>query len=84
MVNKEDCVKSINNFIQSPTQNNAMTLLNYLCEIKEVPDINNLINIINNNVFALTTLIPNILEQLEKHFNLVRVTDKNNRLITVY
>ena len=83
MVDKETCVEAINKFIKSKSIKDAVILLNYLCEIKDLPNKEEAINTLNNPAL-ISMLIPQILDELEKHFNLVRVTDKNNTVLLVY
>jgi len=83
MVDKETCVEAINKFIKSKSIKDAVVLLNYLCEIKDLPNKEEAINTLNNPAL-ISMLIPQMLDELERHFNLVRVTDKNNTVLLVY
>jgi len=84
MVSKEDCKDAINNFIKTGDIKYAVTLLDYLCQVKEIIEKENTINSIANNPITLSMVLPQLLEELERHFSLIRVTDKNNNLILVY
>lgn len=84
MVDKETCVRDINKFIQSKNINDAVVLLEYLCEIKETPNKGEAINQLISNPMLLSVLLPQTIEELERHFNLVRLSDKNNNIISVY
>ena len=83
MVDKETCVEAINKFIKSKSIKDAAVLLNYLCEIKDLPNKEEAINALNNPAL-ISMFIPQILDELEKYFNLVRVADKNNTILLVY
>lgn len=83
MVSKEDCIAAINKFIGSKSINDAVVLLEYLCEIKDLPNKQEALNALNNPAL-ISMFMPRILEELEIKFNLVRVTDINNNLILVY
>lgn len=84
MVSKEDCKDAINNFIKTNDIKYAVILLDYLCQVKEIIEKENTINSIVNNPITLSMVLPRLLEELERHFSLIRVTDKNNNLILVY
>ena len=84
MVSKEECLSTINKFINCFDINDAILLLNYLCDIKESKYKEEILNTIGSNIVLLNSLIPNILEELERHFGLIRIIDKNNKLILVY
>lgn len=83
MVSKEDCIITINKFIKSKSINDAVVLLEYLCDIKDLPNKQEALNALNNPAL-ISMFMPRILEELEIKFNLVRVTDINNNLILVY
>lgn len=83
MVSKEDCIDTINKFIKSKSINDAVVLLEYLCDIKDLPNKQEALNVLNNPAL-ISMFMPRILQELEIEFNLVRVTDINNNLILVY
>lgn len=83
MVDKETCVEAINKFIATKSINDAAVLLEYLCEIKDLPNKEEALKTLSNPVL-ISMFMPRILEELEIAFNLVRLTDKNNTLILVY
>ena len=83
MVSKEDCIAAINKFIRSKSINDAVVLLEYLCDIKDLPNKQEALDTLNNPAL-ISMFIPIILEKLETEFSLVRVTDKNSNLILVY
>ena len=83
MVSKEDCVAAINKFIRSKSINDAVVLLEYLCDIKDLENREEAIKTLNNPAL-ISMFIPRILEKLEIEFNLTRLTDINNNLILVF
>ena len=83
MVSKEDCIATINKFIRSKSINDAVVLLEYLCEIKDLPNKQEALNALSNPAL-ISMFMPRILEELEIKFNLVRVTDIDNNLILVF
>lgn len=83
MVSKEDCIAAINKFIRSKNINDAVVLLEYLCEIKDLPNKQEALNALNNPAL-ISMFMPRILEELEIEFNLTRLTDINNNLILVF
>lgn len=84
MVSREECLSTINKFIKYSDINDAILLLNYLCDIKESKYREEILNTVGGDIILLNSLIPNILEELERHFSLIRIIDKNNKLILVY
>lgn len=83
MVSKEDCIDAINKFIRSKNINDAVVLLEYLCDIKDLPNKQEALNALNNPAL-ISMFMPRILEELEIEFNLTRLTDINNNLILVF
>ena len=83
MVSKEDCVAAINKFIRSKSINDAVVLLEYLCDIKDLENKEEALKALSNPAL-ISMLIPRILEELEIEFNLTRLTDINNNLILVF
>lgn len=83
MVSKEDCIAAINKFIRSKNINDAVVLLEYLCDIKDLENREEAIKTLSNPAL-ISMLIPRILEELEIEFNLTRLTDGNNNLILVF
>lgn len=83
MVDRETVVSDINKFISQQTLENAVTLLEYLCELKEVNK-EEAIKAVVANPMILSTVMPNVLLELERTLNINSVTDKNNILITVF
>lgn len=84
MVDRETCIKDINKFIKSNQLNDLMILFVYLCELKEIPNIDNVINQMSNNISLMNVLAPNILEELQITLKINKVTDKYNKTILVY
>ena len=86
MVSKEECKDAINNLFKTGDVKYTLTLLDYLCQVKEFSEEKKAeaIRTISLTFGVLSSILPDILEELEKHFNLIRITDKNNNLILVY
>lgn len=86
MVSKEECKYTINKFIKTEDAIYAVTLLDYLCRVKELSEEKKAeaMRTITHTFGVLTAILPDILEELERHFNLIRITDKNNNIIIVY
>ena len=86
MVSKEECKDAINNFIKTGDVKYTLTLLDYLCQVKEFSEEKKAeaIRTIGLTFGILSSILPDILEELERHFGLIRITDKNNNLILVY
>ena len=83
MVSKEDCIAAINKFIRSKSINDAVVLLEYLCDIKDLENKEEALKALSNPAL-ISMLIPRILEELEIEFNLTRLTDIDNNLILVF
>lgn len=83
MVSREQCVAAINDFIEKKELKKAVTLFEYLCELKNETHTEE-IQMVCSNPTLLSMLLPNILEELQKEFNINKITDRNNTLITVY
>ena len=84
MVDRETCIKDINKFIKSSQLNDLMILFVYLCELKEIPNIDNVVNQVSNNISLMNVLALNILEELQIILKINKVTDKYNKTILVY
>lgn len=86
MVSKEECKDTINKFIKTGNVEYTLTLLDYLCQVKELPEEKKEVAIrtVALTFGVLDSILPDILEELERHFGLIRITDKNNNLILVY
>ena len=86
MVSREECKDAINKFIKTSDINDVLILIDYLCQVKEISGIekDKTIRHLTQTFGVLPIIIPNILEELERHFNLIRVTDINNNIIIVF
>ena len=82
MVDRETVVSAINKFISQQTFENAVILLEYLCELKQVSKDETVMAVTENHT-TFTIIIPFILEELERTLKIHRIT-KNNTLITVF
>lgn len=84
MVSREECVTALNNYIREEDKEKYMIqLLTYLCEIKNVSDINKTVNTLTSNPFILGAIALQIIEELCEHFKLNKVLNKFNLPIMV-
>ena len=83
MVSREDCVTTINDFLRTKDLKLAVTLFNYLCEIKEEKDTEK-ISAVAGNPGLLSFLLPKILDTLTQELRINKITDRNNNLISVF
>lgn len=83
MVSKEDCIDAINKFIWFRNMNDAVVLLEYLCDIKGLENKEEVLKVLTNPAL-ISMLMPKILEELEIELSLTRLTDRNNNLILVF
>ena len=84
MVEREEVVSTINKFIKEKDLNTAITLFNFLCDIKNPSNKEFLMNtVINNSVILLHIITPTI-EELKNVLEINTVTDRYNNTITVY
>lgn len=83
MVSREDCISAINKFIRTKSIEDAATLFEHACALKEInqPEA---IKQVTNSSPLLAYAIPRIIDFLIAFLNLNKVTDKNNNLITVF
>ena len=82
MVDRDACINTINKFIRNKQLDTAIVLLEYLCDIKNLPNKKEAIEILSNPAL-ISMLIPRIIEELEIELHLTRL-EKNNTLILVY
>ena len=83
MADRETVVSDINKFISQQTLENAVVLLEHLCEVKEINK-DETIKAVIANPMVLSMIMPNVLIELERTLKINRITDKNNILITVF
>ena len=84
MVDRDTVVDTINKFIVHRKIEDINTLFDYLCEIKQIPNKDESVKAVTGNPVIVSFIASKILEELETHFNIYRVTDKNNQLISVF
>ena len=86
MVDRETVVSTINKFIQKNNLEDIVTLFDYLCEIKEIPnkDREQAVKAVTVNPLIISLISNRTLEDLEIHFHICRVTDKNHKIISVF
>lgn len=84
MVDRDTVVDTINKFIVHRKIEDINTLFDYLCEVKQIPNKDESVKAVTGNPVIVSFIASKILEELEIHFNIYRVTDKNNQLISVF
>lgn len=84
MVDRDTVIDTINKFIAYRQIEDIITLFDYLCEVKQIPNKDESVKAVTGNPVIVSFIANKILEELEIHFNIYRVTDKNNQLISVF
>lgn len=84
MVERDTVVDTINKFIAYRKMEDINTLFDYLCEVKQIPNKDESVKAVTGNPVIVSFIASKILEELESHFNISRVVDKNNQLISVF
>ena len=86
MVDRETVISTINEFIQKNNIEDITTLFDYLCEVKEIPnkDREQAVKAVTVNPLIISLISDRILEELETHFHICRVTDENYKIISVF
>lgn len=84
MVNREEAISVINEFIRTNNYGIIGNLFEQLCEYKQVPNSKEEIKAVISNPMILWHILPNVLVEVETILNIHRLTDKYNQLITVF
>ena len=84
MVDRETVVSAINEFIKERRAEDIITLFDYLCEVKQIPNREDAVKAVSAQPMILPLIVDKTLESLETHFSIQRVVDKNNQLISVF
>lgn len=84
MVERDTVVDTINKFIAYRKMEDIVTLFDYLCEAKQIPNKDEAVKAVTVNPIIIQLIVDETLKSLETHFNINRVTDKNNQLISVF
>ena len=84
MVDKETVVSAINKFIKSREMKDIITLFDYLCEVKQIPNKDEVVKAVTTNPVLMQFIVDRTLQDLEVHFGICRITDANNQLISVF
>lgn len=84
MVDREQVVTAINKFIHQNTLENAIILVEYLCEINEVSNKEETVKAVTVNPMIISLIIEQTLQELETKLNICRIVDKYNKLISVF
>ena len=84
MVDKDTVASAINKFIKSREMKDILTLFDYLCEVKQIPNKDEAVKAVAANPMVLTLIVDRTLQDLEIHFGICRLTDARNQLISVF
>ena len=84
MVDRDTAVSAINTFIKDPCFETVIVLFRYLCEVKEIPNVEEAVQAVTANSFIIPDIVGITLDQLETKLNIYRVTDRFGKLITVF
>lgn len=84
MVSREDAVSAINEFIRTNNYGIIGNLFEQLCEYRQVPNSKEEIEAVISNPIILSFIVNNVLAEVETILKVHRITDKYNRLITVF
>lgn len=84
MVNREEAVSAINEFIRTNNYGIIGNLFEQLCEYKQIPNSKEEIKAVISNPMVLFSIWNLVLVEIETILNIYRITDKYNQLITVF
>lgn len=84
MVNREDCVKTIDEFIQKKNLKEALILVKYLSEIKGFEYKEDEVKTALSNPLLISAILEKTIFELEMSLSIHRISDKNNNLISVF
>ena len=84
MVNREEAISAINEFIRTNNYGIVGNLFEQLCEYKQVPNSKEEIKAVISNPMVLFSIWNLVLVEIETILNIHRLTDKYGQLITVF
>lgn len=84
MVNREEAISAINEFIRTNNYGIIGNLFEQLCEYKQVPNSQEEIKAVVSDFRVLWYIQNYVLAEVETILNIHRLTDKYNQLITVF
>ena len=84
MVNREDCVRAINQFIEHRNLNEAIILIEYLAELNNSTNIPRIIDELSVNPTILTLILDKVIVELERKLNIYSIIDQYNNIIIAY
>lgn len=84
MVNREEAISAINEFIRTNNYGIIGNLFEQLCEYKQIPNSKEEIKAVISNPMVLFSIWNLVLVEIETILNIHRLTDKYNQLITVF
>lgn len=83
-MDREEAVSTINKFIETKDTTIIAALFDYLCWLKKIDNKDEAVKAVIANPMILFFITDLTLREVETHFQIYRVTDKNNNLITVF
>ena len=84
MVNRDEAISAINEFIRTNNYGIVGNLFEQLCEYKQVPNSKEEIKAVISNPMVLFSIWNLVLVEIETILNIHRITDKYGQLITVF
>ena len=84
MVNRDEAISAINEFIRTNNYGIVGNLFEQLCEYKQVPNSKEEIKAVISNPMILFRIWNLVLVEVETILNIHRLTDKYGQLITVF
>lgn len=84
MVNREEAISVINEFIRTNNYGIIGNLFEQLCEYKQIPNSKEEIKAVISNPMVLFSIWNLVLVEIETILNIHRLTNKYNQLITVF
>jgi hypothetical protein len=84
MVNREDCVRAINQFIEHRDLNEAIILIKYLAELNNSANMSRIVEELSINPTILTFILDQVIVELERKLNIYSIIDQYNNIIIAY
>ena len=84
MVNREDCVRAINQFIEHRDLNEAIILIKYLAELNNSANTSMIVEELSINPTILTFILDQVIVELERKLNIYSIIDQYNNIIIAY
>ena len=75
MVNREDCVRAINQFIEHRDLNEAIILIKYLAELNNSANTSRIVEELSISPTILTFILDQVIVELERKLNIYSIID---------